>query len=32
MNSEKEFMAECAQRQGKTPEQAHEEDRRFWED
>ena len=30
MSSEKAFLDECAQRQGKTPEQAEEDDRRFW--
>ena len=30
MSSEKEFLDECAARQGKTPEQAHEDDLKFW--
>ena len=30
MDSEKAFLDESAQRQGKTPEQAEEDDRRFW--
>lgn len=29
-DSELEFMEECARRQGKTPEQAAEDDRKFW--
>jgi len=30
MNSLEEFLLECAKRQGKSPEEMDEEDRKFW--
>ena len=32
MDSEKAFLDECASRQGKTPEQAHEDDLKLWQE